>query len=197
MTTIAATESIARERLDLSAAVGQGWRLFLKDIVALLIATVVAVALSIVTIGILAGPLYAGLHKMVVGRVRDGKSPEWDDVFGGFERFWTYLGAALFLVVVIGLAWITIVGGILLSTIWLYAFPLMVDRGIGFGEALGTSYRMVRENGFWEHLALVILFAVVGSIGGPAFLVTLPLTIVVTMAAYYVADGRRVQLEQA
>jgi hypothetical protein len=197
MTTIAATESIARERIDLGAAIGQGWRLFLKDIVALLIAMVVAVALSIVTLGILAGPLYAGLHKMVVGRVRDGKSPEWNDVFGGLERFWAYLGAALFLVIVIGLAWITIIGGVLLGTVWIYVFPLMVDKGMGLGEALGTSYRMVRENGFWEHLALVILFAVIGSIGGPAFLVTAPLTIVVTMAAYYLADGRSEALAAA
>jgi len=197
MTTIAATEGIARERLDLGAAIGQGWRLFLKDIVALLIATVVAAALSIVTLGILAGPLYAGLHKMVAGRVRDGRSPEWGDVFDGFEHFWRYLGAALFLVLAIGLAWITIVGGILLTTIWLYVFPLMVDRGMSFGQALGASYDLVRKAGFWEHLVLVVLFMVLNSIGGPAILVTLPFTVVVTMAAYYVADGRNAQLEQA
>jgi len=197
MTTIAATETTMRQAIDLGAAVKHGWRLFLKDIVALLVATVVATALSIVTLGILAGPLYAGLHKMVVGRVRDGVRPAWDDVFEGLGRFWAYLGAALFLVIVIGLAWITVVGGVLLGTIWLYVFPLMVDKGIGFGEALGTSYRMVRENGFWEHLVLVILFAVIGSIGGPAFLLTLPFTVVATMAAYYLVDGRGEELEKA
>ena len=56
----------------------------------------------------------------------------------------------------IGLAWITIVGGVLLTTIWLYVFPLMVDRGMGFWESLGASYRMVVDGGFWEHLALVL-----------------------------------------
>jgi len=197
MTTIAATETTTRQAIDLGAAFKHGWRLFLKDIVALLVATVVATALSIVTLGILAGPLYAGLHKMVVGRVREGVRPAWDDVFEGLGRFWAYLGAALFLVIVVGLAWITIVGGVLLGTIWIYVFPLMVDKGMGFGEALGTSYRMVRENGFWEHLVLVILFAVIGSIGGPAFLLTLPFTVVATMAAYYLVDGRGEELEKA
>jgi hypothetical protein len=197
MTTMAVTETGARQTIDLGGVFKHGWRLFLKDIVHLLIATVVGVALSIVSLGILAGPLCAGLHKMVVLRVRDGKEPKWDDVFGGLERFWAYLGAALFLAVVVGLAWITVVGGVLLGTIWLYVFPLMVDKGMGLGEALGTSYRMVRENGFWEHLALVILFAVITSIGGPAFLVTLPLTVVTTMAAYYLADGRGEELEKA
>lgn len=197
MTTMAATETGARRTIDLGGVFKHGWRLFLKDIVHLLIATVVATALSIVSIGILAGPLYAGLYKMVADRVRDGKEPKWDDVFGGFERFWAYLGAALFLVIVVGLAWITIVGGVLLGTIWLYVFPLMVDKRMGLGEALGTSYRMVRENGFLEHLVLAILFAVIGSIGGPAFLLTAPFTIVATMAAYYLADGRGEELEQA
>jgi uncharacterized membrane protein len=133
---------------------------------------------------------------MVLARVKDGKEPRWDDVFGGLDRFWAYLGAALFLVVVIGLAWITIVGGILLGTIWLYVFPLMVDKRMGLGEALGASYRLVRENGFWEHLVLVVLFAIIGSIGGPAFLVTLPLTIAATVAAYLIADGREAELER-
>ncbi len=197
MTTMAATEAVTRQAVDLGAVFKQGWRLFIKDIVHLLIATVVATALSIVSIGILAGPLYAGLYKMVVGRVRDGKQPAWDDVFGGLDRFWAYLGAALFLVIVVGLAWITVVGGVILGTIWLYVFPLMVDKGMGFGEALGTSYRMVRENGFWEHLALVILFAVIDSIGGPAFLLTLPFTVVATMAAYYLVDDRGQELEKA
>jgi hypothetical protein len=197
MTTMAVTETGARQAIDLGDVFKHGWRLFLKDVVHLLIATVVATALSIVSIGILAGPLYAGLFKMVAGRVKEGKTPRWDDVFAGFERFWAYLGAALFLVIVIGLAWVTVVGGVLLGTIWLYVFPLMVDKGMGFGDALGQSYRMVRENGFWEHLVLVILFAVIGSIGGPAFLITLPFTVVATMAAYYLADGREKELEQA
>lgn len=197
MTTIAATETVTRQTVDLGAVFKQGWRLFLKDIVHLLIATVVAIALSIVSIGILAGPLYAGLHKMVVGRVRDGKEPKWDDVFGGLDRFWTYFGAALFLVLIIGLASITVVGGILLATIWLYVFPLMVDRGMRFGEALGASYDLVKKAGFWEHLVLVVLLAVVNSVGGWVGLVTAPFTIVTIMVAYYLVDGREDAVEKA
>ena len=55
----------------------------------------------------------------------------------------------------------------------------------------------MRKGGFWEHLILVVLLMVLNSIGGPAILVTLPFSVVVTMAAYYVADGRSAQLEQA
>jgi hypothetical protein len=196
MTTMAVSETGTRKAIDLGSVFKHGWGLFIKDVVHLLVGTVVATLLSIVSIGILAGPLFAGLYQMVLARVKDGKEPRWDDVFGGLDRFWAYLGAALFLVVVIGLAWITIVGGILLGTIWLYVFPLMVDKRMGLGEALGASYRLVRENGFWEHLVLVVLFAIIGSIGGPAFLVTLPLTIAATVAAYLIADGREAELER-
>ncbi len=196
MTTLAATDTTSRERIDIGAALRHGWRLFLKDIVPLFIATVVATVLSVVTLGILAGPLFAGLYQMVLARVKEGKVAHWDDVFGGLDRFWAYFGAALFLVVVIGLAWITVIGGILLGTVWLYVFPLMVDRRMGLGEALGASYRLVVEAGFWEHLVLVVLFAVIGSIGGPAFLVTLPFTIAATTAAYLLADGRGAELER-
>jgi len=197
MTTMAITETGTRRAIDLGSVFKHGWRLFIKDVVHLLIATVVATLLSIVTIGILAGPLYAGLYHMVLARVKEGKDVRWDDVFGGLDRFWSYLGAALFLVIVIGLAWITIIGGILLGTIWLYVFPLMVDKRMGLGEALGASYRLVRDNGFIEHLVLVVFFAILSSIGGPAFLVTLPFTIAATVAAYLLADGRGEELEKA
>jgi hypothetical protein len=55
-----------------------------------------------VTLGILAGPLAAGLHKMVAGRVRDGKAPKWGGVFGRLQRFWTPRRSPLLLA--IGLA---------------------------------------------------------------------------------------------
>lgn len=197
MTTMAITETGTRDTVDLGSVFKHGWGLFIKDVVHLLIATVVATLLSIVSIGILAGPLCAGLYQMVLGRVKEGKAPRWDDVFAGLDRFWAYLGAALFLVVAIGLAWITVVGGILLGAIWMYVFPLMVDKRMGLGEALGASYRLVRENGFWEHVVLMILFAVIGSIGGPAFLITLPFQIAATVAAYFLVDGRGEELERA
>jgi hypothetical protein len=197
MTTIAATQTTTRQAVDLGAVFKQGWRLFLKDVVHLLVGTVVAGVLSILTLGILAGPLLAGLHMMVKARITEGTAPRWDDVFEGLDRFWAYLGAVLFLAVTIGLASITVVGGLLLGAIWFYVFPLMVDRRMGLGEALGASYRLVRENGFWEHLALVVLLAVISSIGGPAGLVTLPFTIVTAMVAYYMLSGRSQEVEAA
>jgi hypothetical protein len=198
MSTAVITQPIVRQTLDISLVFKQGWRLFVKDIGPLIIGALVVGVLSILTLGILAGPLAAGLYGMVVKRVRDGQQPEVGDVFGQMSRFWAFFAAALVLVILIGLASLTIIGGILLATIWLYVFPLMVDRGMGLGEAMSTSYRIVKEAGFWEHLALVIVFAVISSVanGALAILAT-PFLVAAIVAGYYLAAGRSEELESA
>ncbi len=200
MSTMAApqVELTGTSALDVGLVFKQGWRLFVKDVGSLLIAALIAGVLSVVTLGILAGPMYAGLYGMVVARVRDGRRPEVGDVFAGLGRFWAYVGAALALAVLIGLASITIIGGILLATIWVYVFPLMVERDMGLGDAMRASKDLVVEKGFWEHLALVLLLLVVNSvIGWPLAVVTVPLSIAVIGVAYFVADGRVQSVEQA
>jgi hypothetical protein len=191
MTTIATMPALARPRLDVGLTFKGGWNAFTADIVPLLIGGLIACILSIITLGILAGPLAAGLYSMVVRRIRDGRPAAIGDVFSCMHRFWSFFGAAVLLVLAIGLASITIVGGVLLATIWLYVFPVMVDRELGVFDAMAASYHLVVDNGFWEHLALgVLLFAVSAVADGWLAIVTVPLTIAVVTAGYFVAGGR-------
>jgi uncharacterized membrane protein len=135
---------------------------------------------------------------MVIGRVRDGRRPEVRDVFAGLDRFWSYAAAALVLVLLVGLASLTVVGGFALATIWLYVFPLMVDRDLGLGEALKTSRDMVMRSGFWEHLALVVvLFVVVSVANGALAILAAPFVVVAVTAAYVLADDGGAALENA
>ena len=190
--------NVGRHALDVGLTMKQAWRLFVKDIGPLLIAGLITVALSVLTIGILAGPLTAGLYGMVMARVREGRQPEVGDVFNQFDRFWSFFGATLVLVILIGLAFVTIVGGFLLATIWLYVFPLMVERGMGLGEAMKTSKDMVLENGFWEHLALVLILTIIGSIANGALaLIAAPFTVVTVAVAYYMASSRMADIDRA
>ena len=86
----------------------------------------------------------------------------------------------------------------LLATVWLYVFPLMVDRGMGIGDALGESYRLVRTAGFWEHLALVIVFLVISAIAdGALTILATPFLVALVVAGYYVAAGRDEEIERA
>ena len=198
MSTIAATPALPRRGLDIGLTLKQAARLFVKDLAPLLIAALIAGALSVLSLGILAGPLFAGLYGMVIGRVRDGRQPEVSDIFSGLDRFWSYAGAALALVALVGLASITIVGGFVLATIWLYVFPLMVDRGLGLGEAMKASKNMVLRAGFWEHLALVVvLFVIVSVANGALAILAAPFVVVAVTAAYFLADAREEALERA
>jgi uncharacterized membrane protein YvlD (DUF360 family) len=191
MTVVATTPTFARPRLDVGLAFKGGWNAFAADIVPLLVGGLIACLLSIVTLGILAGPLAAGLYSMVIGRIRDGRRAEIGDVFSCMDRFWSFLWAAIVLVVLIALASLTIVGGVLLATVWLYVFPFMVDRKMGLTEAMSASYHQVVDNGFWEHLALLVLFAAIGAVAnGWIGLLTTPFTIAVITAAYFVSGGR-------
>ncbi len=192
MTTIEATPALAaRPRLDVGLGFKGGWNAFTADVVPLLVGGLIATLLSIVTIGILAGPLFAGLYKMVVGRIRDGRRAEVGDVFGCMDRFWDFFAAALVLVVLIGLASLTIVGGVILAAIWMYVFPLMVDRGIGLGDAMSASYHLVVDNGFWEHIAVTVMLIALNAVAdGPLAILAVPFTIATITAMYFVADGR-------
>ena len=198
MSSMAASPALPRGGLDIGLALKQAARLFVKDLAPLIIAALIAGVLSVVTLGVLAGPLFAGLYGMVIGRVRDGRQPAVGDVFAGLQRFWSYLAAALVLVLLIGLASITIVGGFVLATIWLYVFPLMVDRGMGLGQAMKVSKDLVMKAGFWEHLALIlVLFVIVPVANGALAIIATPFVIVAVTAGYYLADGRSETLERS
>jgi hypothetical protein len=198
MSSIAASPPLPPRRIDIGVALKQAVRLFVKDLAPLLIAGLLAGVLSVVTLGVLAGPLLAGLYGMVIGRVRDGRRPEVSDVFVGLERFWAYASAALVLVVLIGLASLTVVGGFALATIWIFVFPLMVDRGLSMGEAMKESRQMVMRAGFWEHLALVVvLFVIVAVANGALAILAGPFVVVAVGAAYFLAGGRDEALERA
>ena len=197
MTTIEATPVLARPRLDVGLSFKGGWNTFTADIVPLLVGGLIAGILSIVTLGILAGPLVAGLYSMVIGRIRDGRRAQIGDVFSCMDRFWSFFAAALVLFVLIGLASLTIVGGVLLATIWMYVIPLMVDRKLDLYDAMAASYHLVVDNGFWEHLALAIVLIALNAVAdGPLAILSVPFTLATIGAAYFVADGRGALVER-
>jgi hypothetical protein len=191
MSTSQPSPSDSRPELDFGYVLKKAGSVFVDDIVPLVLATLIAGMLSIVTLGILVGPMYAGLCSMVITRVRDGKSPQVGDVFSCMDRFWSFLGASIVLLLAIGLASITIIGGVLLAVIWLYVFPLMVDRRMGLFEAMTASKDVVVRGGFWQHLVLVILLVAIGAIGHCYLaLLTIPFSVALVLVAYLALENR-------
>jgi len=176
--------------MDIGKALEDAWRLFVKDIGALILGVLVAVVLSIVSIGILAGPLLGGVFKMVSRRVREGRPAEIGDVFAGFDRFWTLFAAFWVLGIIVAIGYLfLIIPGLLLSAIWLYVFLFIVDRDMSLGEAMSASRELVMRTGLWLHVAVVLLIgivsAIVGHITGIGFLLTYPLSVTFVAALYF------------
>jgi hypothetical protein len=185
------TAAVNGPGIDFGYVLRKAGSVFIDDVVPLVLASLIACVLSVITLGVLAGPLYAGLCSMVITRVRDGRRPAIGDVFSCMDRFWTFLGASIVLLVTIGLAFVTVIGGILLLTIWMYVIPIMVDRRVGVFEAMSASKDVVIRGGFWQHLVLVILLFAIDALGhGPLALLTAPFSVAVVLVAYLALENR-------
>lgn len=73
-------------------------------------------------------------------------------------------------------------------TRFIFIFPLIVDKNLGFQEAYRMSKEKVQE-GFWNALLIYIVSGVIGSIGaiicGIGYLLTLPMMFLMLALAYH------------
>lgn len=95
------------------------------------------------------GPLYGGLSVLVLALMR-GRPTALGDLFACFgERFLPCLAVWLFTEILsqLGLA-LCLLPGIFLSVVWAFSLPLAADRGLSFGLALATSWRVVMPRFF-------------------------------------------------
>jgi len=154
----------------------------------------------IVAAVIVAVPLYAGLFRMVIRRVREGRPAEIGDVLSCFDQLGRLVWAALVLGVIIGLAMIVIIPGVYLAVIWVYVIPLIVDRRMGLGEAMSASKRLVDTQGFWNTFVALLVLGVIAAVASfvPfSQVVVYPWLIAAVLAMYFVAAGEGTLLPSA
>ena len=159
----------------------EGFILYKENFGILVLASIFVVVLSVVTVGILAGPMIAGLSMLILELVRKkAPKPEAGKVFKGFDYF---LNSFLFVLVwglsiLIGSAILGIIPviGQLASIFFAYAaqaflmfgFFLIVDRQMDFKTASLDSIDTVKSN-FWPFFGLSAVAGIIGSIGAIAF----------------------------
>jgi len=167
----------------------KGFNLYKENFGTLVLASILAVVIGTVTIGILAGPMIAGLA-LVTLELLDRKQPKPDagKVFKGFDYF---LNSFLF-VIVWGLA--VLIGSVILGIIpvigqlasifivyaaqafLMFGIFLIVDRQKDFRTASMESINTVKTN-FWPFFGLSAIAGIIGSIGAIAFGIGIVFTI--------------------
>lgn len=178
----------------------QGWQLYRNNFGTLVLASVIGLVLSAITIGILTGPMIAGLIIVTLQLLRkEEPKPDAGRIFSGFSYF---LNAFLFMVIwglsiLIGSAILSIfpIIGQLLSLFFIYAAQaflmfglyLIVDKQMNFWSASRESIHTVKTN-FWWFFALSGIASIIGSIGAIAFgigiVLTIPIQVCILAVAY-------------
>jgi hypothetical protein len=156
----------------------KGFDLYQKNFQNLAIAGLLVAVLGSLTLGVLAGPMEAGLILMVLALV-DGREskPQPGDVFKGFSFFlqtflfmlaWWLAAGAVFLV----LMWIPCVGpliwtagAIVLGALLMFGLFLIVDRGLPFWPASLASIQRVKQD-LLPLLGFGVLTVLIQSCGG-------------------------------
>ena len=177
-----------------------GFNLYKNNFTTLVLAALIALVLSTITIGILTGPMIAGLIIIALQLLRNvDPKPEAGVVFRGFHYFLnTFLFVLIWgIAILVGsllVGWFPIIGQ-LLSLFFVYAAQaflmfglyLIVDKEMGFWPASQKSIHTVKTN-FWPFFCLAAVASIIGSIGALAFgigvVLTIPIQICILAVAY-------------
>lgn len=167
----------------------EGFNLYKNNFATLVLASIIALVLSTVTIGLLTGPMIAGLIIITLQLLRKKEpKPDAGSVFRGFHYF---LNAFLFMLIwgiaiLLGSVVLSLfpIIGQLLSLFFAYSAQaflmfglfLIVDQQMNFWPASQKSIHTVKSN-FWPFLGLSAIASIIGSIGAIAFGVGIVLTI--------------------
>lgn len=152
------------------------WNLMLKNLLPLILITLVLSILSIVTFGILAPVMLAGYYQAILLMMRTGRSPVLGDLFMEMRLFLPLLGFSIlvFFAILIGFS-LLVVPGIavvcLVAFACLYMLPLMTDKKMGLLDAVKKSWQMATTKGHVaDHVGVVVLYLALIAAGSSVYI---------------------------
>lgn len=174
--------------IDIGSVLNRAFELYKVNISTLLITCLLGGIIAMATVGILAGPMYAGIIWVTLGLLdKKQPTPVIGDLFKGFNWFVPSLiyCILLFAVVFVGqiiLAFIPLVGSLLsmavaigVPTVTMFTLFNIVDRNMEIVPAIQASVDLVKAN-FWIFLGLYIVAMVISSLGAIACFIGVVLT---------------------
>ena len=177
----------------------QGWELYKANIGVWIVASLLAIVISGATLGILSGPMMAGLAWMALVLVdRKEPKPQIGDVFKGFDYFLqSFLFCLVWGIIMLAISFVSfipcigplvfIVVSIALHTALMFGLFLIVDKKMEFWPASMLSLNVVKPN-FFPFLGLLVVAMLIGHIGaiacGIGVIVTMPIAVCILAVAY-------------
>jgi hypothetical protein len=152
--------------------------------------------------------MYAVTFQMVLRRVREGRAAEYADM-RSFDQIGAFAVAAVVLGVIIGIGYaLLIIPGLILTTLWIFALPLIGDRRLSVGTAMGQSKDMAARLGYmttfvtWLVGAIVVgvivgLLSVIPVVGVIVGLVAAPFAVAYVISMYFQAEGQGAMVDAA
>lgn len=136
---------------------------------------------------LVAPPLWAGLY-LGAFKSLNNRQLEFSDFFKGFQFFAPLVLSNLIIGIFILIGTIfCVIPGIYLGVAYLLTVPLILDRNMGFWEAMETSRKVVTKNWFSWFVFGLLMFVI--NLGGliaciVGLFFTIPLTYCMCIAAY-------------
>lgn len=177
-----------------------GFDLYKANFGILVLVSLIAGALSTVTLGVLAGPMMGGIILITLALFdKKEPKPEVGDLFKGFNYFlqtflFVLVWGVAFLIASFILNMVPCVGQLAsiclvfaAEAFLMFALFLIIDKEMDFWPASMESFNKVKTN-FWPFLALAVVASIIGAIGTIACVIgavfTLPIQLCILTVAY-------------
>lgn len=179
--------------MDFKYHLENAWKMTLQYIAPLIFMTLALIAISFITLGILAPVTMAGYMHSILLLVRERREPKVKDIFSQMRLFLPLLcfGIVVFIITMIGLMLLFLPGVLFLLAVsfcCLYMLPLMTDRNLGLIDAVKQSYSIVtKKESVVDHIVVFILFIGISAIGSSLFIASLftqPLATIFLLSVY-------------
>ncbi len=164
----------------------EAWELFRDDFVLYVVAGLLLILATIVSLGILSGPLTVGFIKLI-DRRRAGDTCSPVDIFDGFSEFGaSFIASGLvFLGVFVG-ALLFLLPGLLFAIAMTFTFQAIALDGETATGGMSRSYEIVKSNIAVSIVFLVIMLVLSGIGSAVIFgtLITMPFCLIMMTLAY-------------
>jgi hypothetical protein len=152
--------------------------------------------------------MYAVTFRMILRRVRERRPAEFADL-RSFDQISTFAVAAVVLGVIVGIGYtLLVVPGLILTTFWIYALPLVGDQRLTVGEAMSQSRDMAARPGYmttfvtWLIGALVVgvvvgIINIVPVVGVIIGLAATPFGVAYVVSMYFQSRGEGHLIDEA